>query len=155
MPYKLRKAPNRALYWVITTETGKKHSKLPISLEKAKAQLRILKSALINGSGIFEDVCNYVGNCFKPKIRYVMPEPPGTPNIDEVANSVNMAKLEGVLSGNTNYSQEVASTYYRGEPKYDLLGNPLVAPAPNQKQVNRALGIKGGTNCCERCGLPR
>ena len=46
MPYKLRKAPNKALYWVITIETGKKHSKLPISLEKAKAQLRILESAL-------------------------------------------------------------------------------------------------------------
>jgi len=49
MPYKLRKAPNRALYWVITIETGKKHSKDPIPIEKAKAQMRILESALTGG----------------------------------------------------------------------------------------------------------
>ena len=46
MPYKLRKAPKKELYWVITIETGKKHSKLPISLDKAKAQIRILETAL-------------------------------------------------------------------------------------------------------------
>ena len=49
MPYKLRKAPKRELYWVVTTETGKKHSKDPIPLEKAKAQKRILESALTGG----------------------------------------------------------------------------------------------------------
>jgi hypothetical protein len=49
MPYKLRKAPKRDLYWVVTTETGKKHSKDPIPLEKAKAQKRILESALTGG----------------------------------------------------------------------------------------------------------
>ena len=49
MPYKLRKAPRKNLYWVVTTETGKKHSKLPIPMEKAKAQLRILESTLKGG----------------------------------------------------------------------------------------------------------
>lgn len=49
MPYKLRKAPNKPLYWVITIETGKKHSKLPIPMEKAKAQLRILEGLTGNG----------------------------------------------------------------------------------------------------------
>jgi len=49
MPYKLRKAPNRDLYWVVTTETKKKHSKEPIPIEKAKAQMRILESALHGG----------------------------------------------------------------------------------------------------------
>ena len=46
MPYKLRKAPKRDLYWVMTSETGKKHSKDPIPLEKAKAQMRVLESVL-------------------------------------------------------------------------------------------------------------
>ena len=50
MPYKLRKAPGKLLYWVVTIETGKKHSKDPIPKEKAKAQLRILESAL-KGNG--------------------------------------------------------------------------------------------------------
>lgn len=50
MPYKLRKAPNRDLYWVVTIETGKKHSRDPIPIEKAKAQMRILSQALIGGA---------------------------------------------------------------------------------------------------------
>lgn len=52
MPYKLRKAPLKNLYWVVTIETGKKHSKDPISMEKAKAQLRVLESALKGGIAI-------------------------------------------------------------------------------------------------------
>ena len=50
MPYKLRKAPKRELYWVVTIETGKKHSKEPIALDKAKAQMRILEDEL-SGDG--------------------------------------------------------------------------------------------------------
>lgn len=50
MPYKLRKAPNRDLYWVVTIETGKKHSKDPIPIEKAKGQMRILESVIEGGS---------------------------------------------------------------------------------------------------------
>lgn len=50
MPYKLRKAPKRDLYWVVTIETGKKHSKDPIPLSKAKAQMRILEQSLVGGT---------------------------------------------------------------------------------------------------------
>jgi hypothetical protein len=46
MPYKLRKAPNRDLYWVVSVETGAKHSKEPIPKAKAEAQMRILVSAM-------------------------------------------------------------------------------------------------------------
>ena len=49
MPYKLRKAPKRDLYWVVTIETGKKHSKDPIPLAKAQAQKRILEQTLVGG----------------------------------------------------------------------------------------------------------
>lgn len=49
MPYKLRKAPKRDLYWVVTIETGKKHSKEPIAFEKAQAQKRILEQQLVGG----------------------------------------------------------------------------------------------------------
>ena len=49
MPYKLRKAPNKDLYWVTEIGTNKKFSKLPISLDKAKAQLRILDESLKGG----------------------------------------------------------------------------------------------------------
>jgi len=42
MPYRLRKAPNQSKYWVVTKETGKRHSYSPLPLERAKAQMRAL-----------------------------------------------------------------------------------------------------------------
>jgi hypothetical protein len=41
MPYKLRKAPGRELYWVVDIN-GKKYSKDPITKKKAEAQLKAL-----------------------------------------------------------------------------------------------------------------
>jgi hypothetical protein len=60
MPYKLRKAPKRDLYWVVTIETGKKHSKDPIPLDKAQAQMRILEKQLVGGitTEEYEDIFN-------------------------------------------------------------------------------------------------
>jgi hypothetical protein len=45
MPYRLRKAPRRNLYWVIG-EDGRKHSKEPIPKERAEAQRRALYAAM-------------------------------------------------------------------------------------------------------------
>ena len=42
MPYKLRKAPKRDLYWVVNKETGEKYSKDPLPKERAEAQMRAL-----------------------------------------------------------------------------------------------------------------
>ena len=42
MPYKLRKARGQNLYWVISEETGKKHSLEPLSLDVAEKQLKAL-----------------------------------------------------------------------------------------------------------------
>lgn len=47
MPYKLQKAPGKDLYWVVSIDTGKKHSNEPISKEKAEAQLRVLEAQYI------------------------------------------------------------------------------------------------------------
>ena len=46
MPYKLRKAPKKPLYWVVAVDTGKKYSHEPIPLEKAKAQMRVLEASM-------------------------------------------------------------------------------------------------------------
>ena len=63
MPYKLRKARGKDLYWVITKDTGKKHSKDPMPLERAKAQMRALYVHLPQeGGGFFGDVWNAVGD---------------------------------------------------------------------------------------------
>lgn len=41
MPYKLRKAPNRDLFWVVA-EDGTKKSKDPIPRARAEAQMKAL-----------------------------------------------------------------------------------------------------------------
>jgi hypothetical protein len=43
MPYKLRKAPNRELFWVVNTDTGKKHSIQPIPRARAQRQMNLLR----------------------------------------------------------------------------------------------------------------
>jgi len=50
MPYKLRKAPGRNLYWVVGVD-GKKYSKEPIPEERAKAQMRVLYMAMSKEGG--------------------------------------------------------------------------------------------------------
>ena len=63
MPYKLRKAPDEDKYFVETTETGNRHSKLPISKKKATRQLRVLESRLSSeGSGHGARDMEYWGN---------------------------------------------------------------------------------------------
>ena len=42
MPYKLRKAPRKELYWVVNTETSRRYSKEPMPKEKAQSQMRAL-----------------------------------------------------------------------------------------------------------------
>ena len=50
MPYKLRKAPNRDLYWVVGLD-GTKHSTDPIPKERAEAQMRALYAAMNKEGG--------------------------------------------------------------------------------------------------------
>jgi len=45
MPYKLRKAPKKELYWVVNEE-GKHMSKDPLPKPKAEAQMRALYAAM-------------------------------------------------------------------------------------------------------------
>lgn len=53
MPYKLRKAPRRELYWVVTKDSGMKHSKEPIPLKKARAQMKALyRSMKLEGGNL-------------------------------------------------------------------------------------------------------
>ena len=45
MPYKLRKAPKRDLYWVVA-EDGTHKSKEPLPKSRAQAQMRALYAAM-------------------------------------------------------------------------------------------------------------
>lgn len=42
MPYKLRKAPRRDLYWVVNKRSGRKYSRSPLPRSRASAQMRAL-----------------------------------------------------------------------------------------------------------------
>lgn len=42
MPYAIRKSPSRDAYWVVNTETGKKHSNDPLPYLTARAQMAAL-----------------------------------------------------------------------------------------------------------------
>jgi len=42
MPYHLRKAPRKNLYWVVNADSGKKYSKNPLPKERAEAQRRAI-----------------------------------------------------------------------------------------------------------------
>lgn len=42
MPYTIRKAPRKNLYWVVNLESGRKYSKSPIPKERAEAQRRAI-----------------------------------------------------------------------------------------------------------------
>jgi hypothetical protein len=42
IPYSLRKAPRKNLYWVVNKETGKRYSKNPIPYERASRQRRAI-----------------------------------------------------------------------------------------------------------------
>jgi hypothetical protein len=63
MPYKLRKAPKKDLYWVVNKESGEKYSKDPLPKERAKAQMRALyANEGKEGGGFLGDVWNAVGS---------------------------------------------------------------------------------------------
>lgn len=51
MPYKLRKAPNRELYWVVSEVDGRKFSKDPMPKEHALQQMRALYAAMSRKGG--------------------------------------------------------------------------------------------------------
>jgi hypothetical protein len=62
MPWKLRKAPKRDLYWVVNKETGRKYSKEPIPRDRAEAQMRLLYmkkrksgAGTLEGEGFLDD----------------------------------------------------------------------------------------------------
>jgi hypothetical protein len=49
--YRLRKAPRRDLYWVVSTDSGEKHSKDPLPKKRAEAQMRALYAAKAKRGG--------------------------------------------------------------------------------------------------------
>ena len=95
MPYKLRKAPKKDLYWVVAVETGKKYSHLPIPLDKAKAQLRVLEKALHGG------VLGFVGkysDMVQDEYRAAQAKNPNLPKLEDVREYLKNSDLEWMVN---------------------------------------------------------
>lgn len=83
MPYKLRKAPKRDLYWVVNKETGKKHSRDPLPKETAKSQMRALyasekgyklRGGELEGAGYGKRYINRVLGWLEEQLGYPLTE---------------------------------------------------------------------------------
>lgn len=107
MPYKLRKAPNKNLYWVVNKDSGKKHSIDPIPLDRANKQMRLLR-AIDHGfipsknykkkslqGGLQESSCVfYSGQFSQPDYKY------------RVLNFIELCKNFPDLAGNNHTLDE-------------------------------------------------
>ena len=97
MPYKLRKAPKVELYWVTEIGTKKKFSKLPIPLDKAKAQMRVLESALHGGVlGIVGQATSYMVDDYKEAMKS-NPNLPPIEELDQFLNPNDLLWMKSVL----------------------------------------------------------
>lgn len=109
MPYKLRKAPKRDLYWVVGQD-GTKKSKEPIPLERAKAQMRALYASEkgLKGSGWYDDFINY---CISPS-RPANTEPAQSPKPPPPSTSSNEV-IRGIEDDKRQIAINQSSRPYR------------------------------------------
>ena len=95
MPYKLRKAPNRDLYWVVSLD-GTKHSKEPLPKARAEAQMRALYSAMrMEGGGARPD-----NNTLQQVAQQAYKSPPQS-QIGEYKLVSHTPTIKFYMSGNT------------------------------------------------------
>ena len=118
MPYKLRKAPKKELYWVVNKETGKKHSLEPLPRQKALAQMRALyaveKGYTLRGKGEESESESEV-------------EVDDTPRFfDEVISG-------GGARPDNNLLQQMASASYQDNPPNQLGTYQLITATPTLK----------------------
>ena len=93
MPWKLRKAPKKDLYWVINTETKKKHSKEPLPKERATAQMKALYANVpAEGGGKYgrPDEYKFSYDYLNSKGKFA--PSPNNPIINPMAGGIKYAK---------------------------------------------------------------
>ena len=117
MPYRLRKAPKKDLYWVVNKDTKQKYSKEPLPKEKAQAQMKALYANVPDakeGRGILGDRgtavltgTNYVGPFNRLDDEYIRTHPP-----KDVID-------EGAMKHDLEYSR-IAKLRKAGAPKEEV-----------------------------------
>jgi hypothetical protein len=121
MPYKLRKAPKRDLYWVVA-EDGTKKSKEPIPLERAKAQMRALyANENKKGKGVSSSM-------------------PSDTTIKEEAKKASRKKLEeDTFIPGTRFVKPEVSKKFESNPKLAEFVHSYINPEPSFEDMAKIL----------------
>ena len=159
MPYKLRKAPKVELYWVITTETGKKHSKLPIPLDKAKAQVRILESALHGGMVPVRNPMLVLAAERKAKESIKLELDQSNAAIGFANGNYSMEEILQLAIASLNRKGEAEAVAYINRLIQEHSGNPnfKVKRPEARHEMEKVMGLKTGGKRrtgrkCRKCG---
>jgi hypothetical protein len=160
MPYKLRKCPNKDLYWVVNKETGKKHSKDGLPKEQAKAQMRALYANEKRGGGVlashpaidtlYEKADAFTASLEADNTRQLAQEASRAKNKGamELAMTTSMPKEEALAKGGKRSHKAQHIRYMLGKLKekqkgYNKPFNPfnpkLVSKGKRSKFLNRMM----------------
>lgn len=137
MPYKLRKAPKKELYWVVNKDTGKKHSKDPLPKERAMAQMRALYASEAGyemTGGIKIDPEVLLGSA--PMGSPTSPLSPTDRPAEELAAMRARTGLSGEGRGGSIHKsilQQMAQSAYAGKTKKEIGPYQLVYATPTLK----------------------
>lgn len=127
MPFVLRKAPNRDLYWVVNRETKKKHSKEPLPKERAEAQRRALYAAENDMTG--------AGETYREKFYEAYKVEPKSYSLEELSkiSKVPKATLQEV------YNRGIGA--YKTQPKSVRLQHSFVknVDAPMSAKLSKEM----------------
>lgn len=145
MPYKLRKAPKRDLYWVIGKD-GTKHSKEPLPRERAEAQMRALYAAEVKMRGGASSFTPEMRERFRqmlttPSNRITTPEQSQMEqqqaNEDSVFKKYGMTRPRSILGSgpipSRNVLQQIATQSYQANPSAQVSDLTLISATPTLK----------------------
>jgi len=127
MPFVLRKAPNRDLYWVVNRDTKKKHSKEPLPKERAEAQMKALYAAENDMTG--------AGKTYREKFYEAYKVEPKSYSLDELSkiSKVPKSTLQEV------YNRGIGA--YKTQPKSVRLQHSFVknVDAPMSAKLSKEM----------------
>jgi hypothetical protein len=151
MPYALRKAPRKELYWVVNTKTGEKYSHDPIPKRRAEAQKRVLEEA--TGKGKHSELAKEVSKKTAATNEYMRTLPSYTEvkaKLDALPKSAfvppkvakERAKLMRELGMLEQRGARAMAEYNKAEPKVKDM----------YEGYGKDCGCGGGKNCITKTG---
>ena len=133
MPYTLRKAPNRDLYWVVA-EDGQKKSKEPLPRARAEAQMRALYSVMRKEPAL-KGGCDTCPDALVERMNKMLPHLFGGMKqrfYEDMEDIQTNLYGSGAMPDN-NVLQQMAQQSYKPSPDQKVDGWTLVKSTPTLK----------------------